>query len=160
MALTNKQRAFVSEYLIDFNATQAALRAGYSERTAYSIGQENLNKPEIKSEIEQHLNNLSMTAEEAVLRMSELARGDLSEIFTFVDGVKQPYIDIRKAHENGKLYLVKKFKRDPDGRTEIELHDPKDALKEILKVRGAYAPEKHDHTVTWEQFVKDNVEDT
>ena len=56
--LTPKQQRFVEEYLVDLNATQAAIRAGYSVKTAYSIGQENLTKPEIlatitKSRIEQ-----------------------------------------------------------------------------------------------------------
>lgn len=46
--LTPKQQRFIAEYLIDLNATQAAIRAGYSENTAYSIGQENLKKPEIQ----------------------------------------------------------------------------------------------------------------
>lgn len=47
--MTEKQQRFVEEYLIDGNATQAAIRAGYSERTAYVIGHENLSKPEIAS---------------------------------------------------------------------------------------------------------------
>lgn len=46
--LTDKQREFCNQYLIDFNSTQAAIRAGYSEKTAYSIGNENLKKPEIQ----------------------------------------------------------------------------------------------------------------
>lgn len=50
--LTAKQQRFVDEYLIDLNATQAAIRAGYAKKTAYSIGEENLRKPEIKSRIE------------------------------------------------------------------------------------------------------------
>ena len=50
--LTEKQKRFCEEYLIDFNATQAALRAGYSQKTAYSIGDENLRKPEIQLEIQ------------------------------------------------------------------------------------------------------------
>jgi phage terminase small subunit len=45
--MTPKQTHFVDEYLIDLNATQAAIRAGYSVTTAASIGQENLTKPEI-----------------------------------------------------------------------------------------------------------------
>lgn len=49
--LTPKQQRFVDEYLIDLNATQAAIRAGYSEKTAYSIGHENLRKPEIQKAI-------------------------------------------------------------------------------------------------------------
>jgi phage terminase small subunit len=43
--LTAKQSQFVREYIIDFNATQAAIRTGYSQKTAGSIGSENLQKP-------------------------------------------------------------------------------------------------------------------
>ncbi|MDY2987983.1 MAG: terminase small subunit, partial [Peptoniphilus sp.] len=52
MALNKKQKRFVEEYLIDLNATQAAIRAGYSPKTAKEIGSENLTKPNIKSEID------------------------------------------------------------------------------------------------------------
>ena len=55
--MTDKQELFIKEYLIDMNATAAAKRAGYSEKTAYSIGQENLNKPEIKQAIQEELEN-------------------------------------------------------------------------------------------------------
>jgi len=51
LALTAKQQCFCEEYLIDLNATQAAIRAGYSKKTAYSIGEENLRKPEISEYI-------------------------------------------------------------------------------------------------------------
>lgn len=51
--LTLKQQRFVEEYLIDLNAMQAAIRAGYSERTAKSIGQENLTKPDTQKAIEE-----------------------------------------------------------------------------------------------------------
>ena len=50
--MTKKQKRFVDEYLIDLNITQAAIRAGYSPKTAYSIGSENLKKPEIRACIE------------------------------------------------------------------------------------------------------------
>ena len=49
--MTEKQNQFCEEYLKDFNATKAAKRAGYSEKTAYSIGNENLKKPEIQNQI-------------------------------------------------------------------------------------------------------------
>ncbi|MCM3703807.1 terminase small subunit [Paenibacillus macerans] len=52
MALTAKQERFVQEYLKDLNATQAAIRAGYSENTAAETGYENLRKPQIAAEIE------------------------------------------------------------------------------------------------------------
>lgn len=54
--LTAKQAAFVQEYLIDLNATQAAIRAGYSGKTAQQTGSENLAKPVIQSAIQEALN--------------------------------------------------------------------------------------------------------
>jgi phage terminase small subunit len=51
--LTKKQELFVKEYLIDLNATQAAIRAGYSQKTSYSIGEENLKKPVIAAAIQE-----------------------------------------------------------------------------------------------------------
>lgn len=47
MALSDKEKRFCEEYIIDLNATQAAIRAGYSDHTARSIGCENLTKPNI-----------------------------------------------------------------------------------------------------------------
>lgn len=76
-ALTPKQARFVAEYLIDLNATQAASRAGYSKKTAYSIGGENLKKPEIAAAIAARQaavgDKLEITAEK-VLRDIEAAR--------------------------------------------------------------------------------------
>lgn len=53
MALNEKQMRFANEYLIDLNATQAAIRAGYSVETAGAIGSENLKKPDIQAYIQQ-----------------------------------------------------------------------------------------------------------
>lgn len=50
--LTDKQRRFCEEYVVDWNATQAAIRAGYSEKTAHVTGQENLRKPIIQEYVE------------------------------------------------------------------------------------------------------------
>lgn len=52
MTLTAKQQRFVDEYLIDLNATQAAIRAGYSAKRADAIGYENLRKPEVAAAVE------------------------------------------------------------------------------------------------------------
>jgi len=52
--LTPKQQSFVEEYLVDLNATQAAIRAGYSGKTARQTGAENLSKPAIKAAIAHH----------------------------------------------------------------------------------------------------------
>ena len=58
MKLTAKQKKFCDEYLIDLNATQAAIRAGYSEKTADVIGCENLIKPNIKEYIKKKQSKL------------------------------------------------------------------------------------------------------
>lgn len=50
--LTDKQKLFIKEYLVDLNGTQAAIRAGYSEDTANVIASENLTKPYIKEAIQ------------------------------------------------------------------------------------------------------------
>lgn len=53
--MTEKQKIFCDEYLIDLNATQAAIRAGYSEKTAYAIGEQNLKKLELQEYIQKRL---------------------------------------------------------------------------------------------------------
>lgn len=57
--MTDKQRLFITEYLKDLNATQAAIRAGYSEDSARSIGQENLTKPDIKKAIQERIEEIT-----------------------------------------------------------------------------------------------------
>lgn len=61
--LTPKQELFCKEYLIDLNATQAAIRAGYSKKTAYSIGEENLKKPELARRIQEQVDKRSAKTE-------------------------------------------------------------------------------------------------
>lgn len=63
MALTPKQSLFVKEYLVDLNATQAAIRAGYSEKTAQAIGAENLTKPLIADAIQEAMAGRSKRVE-------------------------------------------------------------------------------------------------
>ncbi len=60
--LTNKQERFAQEYVLDWNATRAAKAAGYSDKTAYSIGNENLKKPEIAAYIEEIQKDLAKLA--------------------------------------------------------------------------------------------------
>lgn len=70
MPLTPKQAAFVREYLIDLNATQAAIRAGYSEKTAYSQGQRLLKNAEVQAAIAkaqaQRAKRLQLTADDVL----------------------------------------------------------------------------------------------
>lgn len=74
--LTDKQKHFVSEYLVDLNATQAAIRAGYSTKTAKSIGQENLTKPVIQKAISSAMierqARTELTADEVIRDLREV----------------------------------------------------------------------------------------
>ena len=67
--LTDKQEKFCYEYVLHLNATKAAINAGYSEKTAYSIGFENLIKPEIQKRIDEMKSNLAETAGISALRV-------------------------------------------------------------------------------------------
>lgn len=62
--MTEKQERFALEYQKDCNATKAAIRAGYSEKTAYSIGQELLKKPEIQNALKERKSELVATSEQ------------------------------------------------------------------------------------------------
>lgn len=75
MTLTDKQRAFCIEYIKDYNATQAAIRAGYSEVSARYIGYENLQKPHILQYISDHFESNVMSANEVLSHLTDVARG-------------------------------------------------------------------------------------
>lgn len=81
--LTPKQRKFADEYIKLGNATQAAINAGYSKRTAKSIGQENLTKPDLKAFIGQRMAEIEshriMDAQEALQLLTRIARGEEKE---------------------------------------------------------------------------------
>ena len=86
MALTNKQRRFVEEYLVDLNATQAAIRAGYSQKTAGQIGDENLKKPQIAAAIQEaqakRSERVQVDADYVLARLVEIDRMDVLDIVT------------------------------------------------------------------------------
>lgn len=88
--MTEKQKRFVDEYLIDLNATQAAVRAGYSAKSAYSIGTENLKKPEIKRAIEEQLqqchNSKTADAQEIIEYLTSVMRGESTAQIVVVEG--------------------------------------------------------------------------
>ncbi|OGT62426.1 MAG: hypothetical protein A3E85_04175 [Gammaproteobacteria bacterium RIFCSPHIGHO2_12_FULL_45_12] len=85
--LNQRQLRFIDEYLLDLNATQAAIRSGYSKKTAYSIGQENLKKPEIKQIIDTELTNLHNTQRNRLLMAAESAIIALTEIIEKGTGI-------------------------------------------------------------------------
>lgn len=78
--MTEKQKRFCEEYLVDLNATQAAIRAGYSERTAYSIGQRLLKDVEVKTHIDAALARLQAEnvadAQEVMEYLTSVLRGE------------------------------------------------------------------------------------
>ena len=107
--LTPREQAFISYYLIDPNATQAARLAGYSPKTARQIGYENLTKPHIVAEIKRRratmLDALQMDADEIVTRLTRHARGNLG---AFLDD--EGRFDLVTARANGDLDTLKKLK--------------------------------------------------
>lgn len=93
MALTDKQEMFCHEYLIDLNATQAAIRAGYSVNTARKIGSENLTKPDIQSRIVklklQRCEMVGIDADYVLRRLVEIDRMDVLDILNDDGSLKQ-----------------------------------------------------------------------
>ena len=81
--LTDKQRVFVNEYLIDLNATQAAIRAGYSEKTAYSMGQRLLKKVEVQNALQEaqkrREKRTEVTQDYVIAKLREIAEKDASD---------------------------------------------------------------------------------
>jgi len=98
MKLTNKQQRFVEEYLIDHNATQSAIRAGYSVKTAKSIGQENLTKPDIADAIDLGMNKLAVKASIS----AEDVLGDFLRIRDKAEQENQLSVALKSAELMGK----------------------------------------------------------
>ncbi|MCT4420091.1 terminase small subunit [Leuconostoc falkenbergense] len=114
MKLTPKQKKFADEYIKTGNATQSAIEAGYSKKTAQVIGAENLSKPMVKSYIEERMAEIAskrvMSYTEAVELLTSIARGEEKETVVVTTPVS-----------------VEKVEKEADLKTRIS------ALKEILK---------------------------
>lgn len=112
--MTPKQKKFADEYIQSGNATKSAIKAGYSKKTAYSVGSENLRKHEIKQYIDERMSLISnqniMSAREAVEILTSVGRGEIKE--TVVVATPQG---------------VEVIEKEPDIKTRIS------AIKEILK---------------------------
>jgi phage terminase small subunit len=129
MALSNKQRIFIEEYLRCWNATEAARRAGYSETSARVIGHENLTKPDISEEIQRRIDDQAMSANEVLCRLADQARGTIEDYISFNHAPHPTFtLDLDKARQRGVLHLIKKLKYNSDGYPEIELYDVQAAL--------------------------------
>lgn len=144
---TAKQQAFIDHYLITLNGTESARRAGYQgdDNSLGVIAHENLRKVKIKEAIDQRLSKMTMTADELLKRVSDTAAGNLLDYVT-------PWgsLDIQKMREDGKGYLLKKYKKTT--RTiprkdqepievehiEIELYGADAAHDKLMRYHGLY----------------------
>lgn len=149
--LNGKQKRFVEEYLIDLNATQAAIRAGYSEKTARQMGTENLAKPVISAAIEEAIAKRAERTEitqDMVLR--ELAKIGFSNMQDYMkttpDG--DPYLDFSNLTRDQSAALTEVTVEDYfEGRGEdaravkrvkFKLADKRAALVDIGKHLGMF----------------------
>lgn len=89
--MTDKQKRFCDEYLIDCNATKAAIRAGYSEKTARQIGEENLSKLDIKNYIDEQLQKIKSAkiadTQEVMEYLTSVLRGESKSSEIVVEGI-------------------------------------------------------------------------
>lgn len=115
MTLTDKQQRFVAEYLVDLNATQAAIRAGYSERTARSVGSENLTKPDITAAIAKAQNKIAKKVEVTV----ESLAGELEEARAIALAEKQSAAAVSATMGKAKLFGLGIERRHHSGQVTI-----------------------------------------
>lgn len=117
--LTAKQQRFCDEYLIDLNATQAAIRAGYSQKTAGVIGNENLNKPYIREYIEK----MMAEKEEALIAKQD-------EVLRYLTAVMR-----REMSENIVVTLVtEETKYEPDENGTMRKQSVKKEVPQIVEI--------------------------
>lgn len=167
--LTAKQRAFVREYLIDLNATQAAIRAGYSEKTAYSIGEENLRKPEIAAAVEAAMKNRAdrtdITADRVLKELAKIGFADIrkaikwhSHLVNEEDNPDGGDIAVIKTIVTNQVELVgsedlddetaaaiSEISQNATGGIKLKLHDKRAALVDIGKHLGMFT-DKVEHS--------------
>lgn len=151
--LTDKQRAFVFEYLKDKNATQAAIRAGYSAKTAYSIGEENLRKPEIKKAIDAELakvNNAAGLESERLRReISRVAFSDVRNVFHPDGRLKLPHeLDAETAAAVASVEI------DVDGKIKYKFWDKNSAHERAAKILGEFEKDNEQKTDPLVELVK------
>jgi phage terminase small subunit len=135
--MTPKQRLFVLEYIKDFNATQAAIRAGYSPKYAGTNCDKLLKNTKISAAIDEEFQKRAMSANEVLSRMGDIARSS-AEDYLDVDKGGYARINLGRMKEEGKLHLVKKYKVTKQGGIEVELYDAQAALVQMGKQHGLF----------------------
>lgn len=156
--LTAKQTRFCQEYIVDYNGTQAAIRAGYSEDSAALIASENIRKPYIKQHIDKLLKEQQLrteiTADKVLSELYKLGTADIREIFTDSGQLKdiKTLPDNIAAAVNSVEVVTRSLGKDGDGNTEVEhthkirLADKKAALELLGKSMTMFSDKiQHDH---------------
>lgn len=146
MALTDKQQRFVEEYMVDLNATQAAIRAGYSRDTAAEIGFENLRKPQISEAIQKSKKELSeqtgVSAQRIIEEYAKIAFSDVRNILTVDGGLKDSSEwddDAAGAVSSIKSFEVTSAEGEILGTNrEVKLYDKLRALEALGKHIGLF----------------------
>ena len=146
-ALNPKQERFVAEYLVDLNATQAAIRAGYSPKTAGVQGFDLLKKPEIAAAIEslrnEHAKNTGLTVERVLTEAMRLAFFDIRKL-TDAEGNPIPInqLDDDTAAAIQGLELATERSRDEDGSVTVvrkyKIADKNAAVERLFKYLGLF----------------------
>ena len=141
--LTPKQKAFVQEYLVDLNATQAAIRAGYSTKTAYSIGQENLNKLEIQAAIQkaqqERIKRTQITQDMVVRELAKLGFSNIGKYAKW-EGDKVTLINSEELSEDD-LACVSEISQNATqngNSVRFKLHDKRAALELLGRHLGMF----------------------
>jgi phage terminase small subunit len=157
--MTAKEERFCFEYFIDYNATRAAKTAGYSEKTAYSIGQRLLKKAEVKERIQEMQDHISETAGISILKIiKEHEKIAFSNVGNMHDGWMKlkdfaALTDDQKAAV--QIVSTKQTRRiDPNGNkgeildemVRIKLYDKQKSLDSLSKLFGFEAPIKAELT--------------
>lgn len=140
--MTPRQLRFVEEYLVDLNATQAAIRAGYSKDTARSIGCENLTKPDIQDAINEAVaersKRVEVTQDMVIRELAMIAFVDIRQAFD-ADGNLLPIKDMPEsvARAVAGMDLTSRVIEgtDPDSERQV-LHEDLKKLKLIDKKGG------------------------
>lgn len=125
--LTNKQKLFVREYLVDLNATQAAIRAGYAKKAAYSMGAENLRKPQIRDAIEKanqkRFQHVEITAENVLRELGLLGFSNVQKMFTesgHLRDIASLEPEVAAAIQSVEVVVKPTGEQDADGNKVVE----------------------------------------
>lgn len=147
--LNEKQQRFCDEYLIDLNATQAAIRAGYSVRTAKAIGSKLLTKVDVQSYISTKRKNISDRNDNLAQRViDELSKLAFSNMKDYVNGGNN-VLEIKHLDDDKTAAVAGvKTKLGDDGSTwtEIKLHDKVSALEKLGRHLGIFERDNKQQT--------------